>query len=66
MFVACMLDLFTQKIAGWAIDSHIRKSLVHDALKITEFRNRHIFHSDKSSQYAAHDIRNYLQRTGYR
>ncbi len=38
-FVACMLDLFTREIVGWAIDSHMRKSLVHDALKMAEFRN---------------------------
>lgn len=31
MFVCCMLDLFTREIVGWAIDSHMRKSLVHDA-----------------------------------
>ena len=52
-----MLDLFTREIVGWAIDSHMRKSLVHDALKMAEFRNGFtvktgvgglIFHSDKS------------------
>ena len=57
VFVACMLDLFTREIVGWAIDSHMRKSLVHDALKMAEFRNGFtqnsgvgglIFHSDKS------------------
>jgi putative transposase len=39
VFVACMLDLFTREIVGWAIDSHMRKSLVHDALKMAEFRS---------------------------
>ena len=52
-----MLDLFTREIVGWAIDSHMRKSLVHNALKMAEFRNGFtvktgvgglIFHSDKS------------------
>ena len=75
MFVACMLDLFTREIVGWAVDSHMRKSLVHDALKMAEFRNGFtaksgvgglIFHSDKGSQYAAHETRNYLQTMGYR
>ena len=79
VFVACMLDLFTREIVGWAIDSHMRKSLVHDALKMAEFRNRFsekrgakggvnglIFHSDKGSQYAAHETRNHLQKMGYR
>ena len=69
VFVACMLDLFTREIVGWAINSHMRKSLVHDALKMAEFRNGFsekrgvnglIFHSDKGSQYAAHETRNHL------
>ena len=73
--MACMLDLFTREIVGWAIDSHMRKSLVHDALKMAEFRNgfseKHKvnglrFYSDKGSQYAAYDTRNYVQRMGYR
>ena len=50
MFVACMLNLFTQKIAGWAIDLHIRKSLVHDVLKITEFRNKNILIGSRVNQ----------------
>ena len=75
MFVACLLDLFTREIVGWAINSHMRKSLVHDALKMAEFRNGFsekrrvnglIFHSDKGSQYAAHETRNHLQKMGYR
>ena len=75
LFLPCMLDLFTRQIIGWAIDSHMRKSLVHDALKMAEFRSVFsqksgvgglIFHSDKGSQYAAHETRNYLQMMGYR
>ena len=75
VFVCCLLDLFTREIVGWAIDSRMRKSLVHDALKMTEFRNGFIaktglggliFHSDKGSPYAAHETRNYLQTMGYR
>jgi len=75
VFVACVLDLFTREIVGWASDSHMRKSLVHSALKMAEFRNGFserssvnglIFHSDKGSQYAAHDTRQHLQNMGYR
>lgn len=40
MFVACLLDLFMRKVVGLAIDSHLRKSVVHDALKMTEPRKR--------------------------
>ena len=75
VFDCCMLDVFTREIVGWAIDSHMRKSLVHDALKMAEFRNGIapkigvdglIFNSDKGGQYAAHETRNHLQKMGYR
>ena len=75
MCVTCMLDLFTREIVGWAIDSHMRKSSAHDALKMAEFTNGFtqkssvgglIFYSDKGSQFAAHETRNYLQRMRYR
>jgi len=39
VFVACMRDLFTREIVGWAIASHMRKSLIQDALKMAECRN---------------------------
>ena len=76
---ACLTTCSPVKKVGWAIDSPMRKSLVHDALKMAEFRNGFsekrgakggvnglIFHSDKGSQYAAHETRNHLQRMGYR
>jgi putative transposase len=74
VFVACMLDLFALEIVGWASDSHMGKSLAHDALKMAEFRdgfsgnqgvNGLTFHSDKGSQYAAHETRNHLQKMDY-
>jgi putative transposase len=58
VFVACLLDLFTREIVGWAIDSHMQKSFLHDALKMAESPNGFsekrkvkglIFHSDRGS-----------------
>jgi putative transposase len=69
-YACCVLDLFTRAIAGWAIDSHMRQSLVADAIAMAEWRagfsmkrpvNGLIFHSDKGSQYAAHETRRHLQ-----
>jgi Integrase core domain len=73
--VCCVLDLFTREIVGWAIDSHMRQSLVADAIRMAEFRNLFsmkrrvnalIFRSDKGSQYAAHATRKHLQSMDYR
>ena len=36
---ACLTTCSPVKKVGWAIDSPMRKSLVHDALKMAEFRN---------------------------
>lgn len=75
VYVCCVLDLFTREIVGWAIDSHMRQHLVHDAIRMAEFRNGFsekrsvnglIFHSDKGSQYAAHATRAHLLAMGYR
>ena len=71
----CVLDLFTREIVGWAINSHMRQSLVMEAIRMAEFRNGFsvkravkglIFHSDKGSQYAAHETREHLRSMGYR
>lgn len=32
MFLATVIDLFSKKIVGWSMDSHMRASLVNDAL----------------------------------
>ena len=70
-----MLDLFTREIKGLAVDSHMRTSLVMDALRMAEFRagitpkrgaKGLIFHSDKGSQYASAELRAHLQNHGYR
>jgi putative transposase len=75
LYTCCVLDLFTREIVGWAIDSHMRQSLVADAIRMAEFRNGFsakrsvkglILHSDKGSQYAAHETRNHLRAMGYR
>jgi putative transposase len=74
LYTCCVLDLFTREIVGWAIASHMRQSLVMDAIRMAEFRNHFsmkrpvnglIFHSDKGSQYAAYETRNHLQSMGY-
>ena len=72
-----MLDLFTREIKGLSVDSHMRISLVIDALRMAEFRagitqkrgavekKGLIFHSDKGSQYASAELRAHLQNHGY-
>ena len=75
MCVCCIHDLFAREIKGLSVDSHVRASLVMNALRTAEFRagitqNRGtkglVFYSDKGSQDASSELRMHLQNYGYR
>ena len=64
VYVCCVLDLFTRRILGWSIESHMRRERVLAALEMA-YANRRpgpgiIFHSDRGSQYASTEVRNWL------
>jgi putative transposase len=61
LFAALIIDLFSKKIVGWALDDQMPQGLTQEALKVA-LLNREparglIHHSDRGSQYAAHDYR---------
>jgi len=64
LYVCAVLDLFTRRIVGWAIAEHMTRQLVLDALGMahTVRKPGHglIFHSDRGSQYASAEVRNWL------
>ncbi len=57
LYLSIVIDLFSRKVVGWAIDKHMRQSLVQEALTMAYFRRRPgrglIHHSVRGSQYAA-------------
>lgn len=65
MYLAVILDLYSRKIVGWAMASHMRKELVLDALEMAIAHRRPtgslIFHSDRGSQYASEKFRKRLK-----
>jgi transposase InsO family protein len=76
-YVATVIDLYSRAIIGYAVDDHMRTTLVTDALDMAVARRRPpagvIFHSDRGSTYTskefdkycrAHNIRRSLGRTG--
>ncbi|WP_432560113.1 IS3 family transposase [Granulicoccus sp. GXG6511] len=76
-YLATVIDLYSRKVVGWALDTHMRTDLVTDALSmaITHRRPRRkvIFHSDRGTQYTSKEfakfcknnrIRRSLGRTG--
>lgn len=69
LYLAVFLDLFTRKIVGFAVADHMRTELVIDALFMALHRQRPaadklITHTDRGSQYAAHEYREHLDRVG--
>jgi putative transposase len=61
LYLAVVIDLYSRKVVGWSMDSHIDTELVLSALKMS-LSNRTfetlIVHSDRGSQY---NCRGYLQ-----
>lgn len=68
LYVAAIKDLFTKKIVGWAMEEHMRTSLVSQALWMAVKQERPaqglIHHSDRGSQYASLDYRQQLTQFG--
>lgn len=56
LFLAVVLDVFSRRVVGWAMASHMRAELVVDALEMA-IQNRKpigvIHHSDQGSQYTS-------------
>lgn len=58
LFLATVIDLFSRRVIGWSIASHMRTELVADALRMAVAARGGkvagvIFHSDKGSQYTS-------------
>lgn len=69
-YVATVIDLHSRALVGWAIDDHMRTSLVTDALDMA-LENRHppagvIFHSDRGTQYTSAEFDKYCRDNGIR
>jgi putative transposase len=64
LYVCAVLDLFTRRIVGWALAEHMTQQLVLKALQMADVVRKParglIFHSDRGSQYASHEVRAWL------
>jgi putative transposase len=69
-YLAVVLDLFSRRVIGWAIDEHMRTELVLEALdRALGTRGPDeglVHHSDRGSQYASTKHREALERRGIR
>jgi len=68
LYLAAVMDVFNRQIIGWTIGERQTKALVVTALRnaITKRDPSFglIFHSDRGSQYASHEVRNILKARG--
>lgn len=70
LYLVVVIDLFSRQVVGWSMKPHMKTELVTDALRMAWFR-RHpapglIFHSDRGSQYCAHEFLRALDDYGMR
>lgn len=68
LYLAAVLDCFSRKIIGWAMDDAMPTDLVADALKMALQQRQPegdlIHHSDRGVQYASEDYQQLLARHG--
>lgn len=68
LYLACVLDLCSRKIVGWAMAGHLRAELCLEALAMAVKQRRPlpglIHHSDRGVQYACQDYQMMLKLLG--
>ena len=68
LYLASLEDMFSRKIVGWAMDEHMEKTLVEQALQMA-LTNRPsitdlVHHSDRGSQFTSFTYGRLLQKHG--
>ena len=68
IYLAVVIDLYSRRVIGWAMDRRMKKALVIRALMMA-VNLRHpppglVHHSDRGSQYASHAYQKLLQQYG--
>ena len=68
LYLAAVMDLFSRKIVGWSLDSHIREELILDALNMAvaqrQPQNSLLIHSDRGVQYRGNEYQETLKSYG--
>jgi putative transposase len=68
VYLAVLIDLFSRKVVGWSLASHMRDELCLEALRraVAARNPAHglVHHTDRGSQYASNDYRKALSDIG--
>lgn len=64
-YLATVIDVHSRRLVGWAIEDHMRTSLVTEALDMALTQRNPpkgvIFHSDRGTQYTSHEFAKYCK-----
>ena len=70
LYLAVVMDLFSRKVIGWALDKHMRESLIIEALDMAvserKLQSDTLLHSDRDVQYRGNEYQNILREYGLR
>jgi putative transposase len=68
LYLAFVLDAYSRRLVGWAMESHLRTELVVDALQMAVWRRKPapglIHHSDQGVQYTSLSFAKRLKQVG--
>lgn len=68
LYLAVVIDLFSRRVVGWAMDNNMKTSLINDALLMAIWKRKPpkglISHSDRGVQYASDSHRDLLKEHG--
>jgi len=66
LYLAVVIDLFSRRVVGWAMNARMTTQLVKDAFQMAWRQSQPaiglLFHSDRGSQYTSHEHQQLLQR----
>jgi transposase InsO family protein len=70
LYLATVIDCCTREVVGWSMATHMRASLVCDAVSMAAGKGKitpgAIFHSDRGSQYTSIEFTTHLRGLGIR
>ena len=69
LYLAVIIDLYSQRVIGWAVRNRLKKDLAIRALQMAiDLRNPPkgcMHHTDRGSQYCAHEYQKILRQYGF-
>ena len=70
VYLAVIIDLFSRRVIGWAISHRMKQDLALRALNMAIAIRRPppgcVHHTDRGSQYCAHDYQKLLRKHGFK